>query len=291
MEASRRSLDVRYRLLPFYYTLLWKASLEGDSILRALFFEFPEDQDGDIFKRDREFLIGESIKITPVLNQYYRSVEGYFPKSSRWYDWYSGVELLDGPYKLLQAPLEHIPVHIRGGYIIPCQKPALTTHLSRLQPYYLIVALDHQFKAKGDIFIDDGMTVVDKAVSTYSEMKAFMPNQNNLTISLRAKSFDYTSISSIGQINVLGLSHCFERGTAYMNKKSIKSSLESRQHTPEKHQFVFQEHLDEIVEIEENDQHQQKISLMKNDLLSRDSVCHYQFDGVTFDKDWTLQLY
>ena len=59
-------------------------------------------------------------------------MSGYFPAYSVWYDFYTG-ELVSvsmsgkGNYVKLEAPLEHINLHVRGGYIIPMQDPGLTT--------------------------------------------------------------------------------------------------------------------------------------------------------------------
>ena len=60
------------------------------------------------------------------------SVTGYFPSYSVWYDFYTGQQVSlsmsgKGNYVLLEAPLDHINLHVRGGYIIPMQDPTLTT--------------------------------------------------------------------------------------------------------------------------------------------------------------------
>ena len=47
-----------------------------------------------------------------------------------------------GTYHKISAPLDHIPVHIRGGHIVPKQEPGMTTKQSRLNPFHLIVASD-----------------------------------------------------------------------------------------------------------------------------------------------------
>ncbi|KAJ8310168.1 hypothetical protein KUTeg_012033 [Tegillarca granosa] len=57
-----------------------------------------------------------------------RSILAYFPKSSRWFDYYNGEEInVTGRVVSLPAPLETINLHLRGGYIIPAQKPANNT--------------------------------------------------------------------------------------------------------------------------------------------------------------------
>ena len=56
----------------------------------------------------------------------------------------------------LPAPLDHVLIHIRGGYIIPMQEPGMTTVASRKNPFSLLVALDETGSASGDVYLDDG---------------------------------------------------------------------------------------------------------------------------------------
>ena len=61
-----------------------------------------------------------------------------------------------GETKNLPTPVDHIQVHVRGGYIIPMQQPAMTTAASRNNPFSLLVALDSGGSAVGDMYLDDG---------------------------------------------------------------------------------------------------------------------------------------
>lgn len=88
-------------------------------------------------------------------------MDGYFP-SSNWYDFYDGKlvqsEFDDGKWLTFNSPIDHISLHVRGGYIIPTQEPANTTEYSRRNPFGLIIAMDGYGEAKGDLFFDDGDT-------------------------------------------------------------------------------------------------------------------------------------
>lgn len=57
--------------------------------------------------------------------------------------------------------MNFINLHVRGGYILPTQEPAMNTMLSRQNPFGLIVALDDAYSAKGDMYYDDGITYGD----------------------------------------------------------------------------------------------------------------------------------
>uniref|UniRef100_A0A674G9G1 alpha-glucosidase n=1 Tax=Taeniopygia guttata TaxID=59729 RepID=A0A674G9G1_TAEGU len=62
-------------------------------------------------------------------------------------------------YTTVSAPLNKIPLYIRGGYILPQQAPATTTTESRLNPFGLIIALDEEGQASGSLFWDDGDSI------------------------------------------------------------------------------------------------------------------------------------
>ena len=81
----------------------------------------------------------------------------YFPRA-RWFDWYNQSVAMEkgGEMVNLPAPLDHVLIHIRGGYIIPMQEPGMTTVASRKNPFSLLVALDETGSASGDVYLDDG---------------------------------------------------------------------------------------------------------------------------------------
>jgi alpha-glucosidase (family GH31 glycosyl hydrolase) len=72
---------------------------------------------------------GSFLLISPVLDFNRRTVYAYFPKA-RWFDFYTGKEILEtGRMHEIDAPLDHLPLHIKGGSIILTQQPAMTTEL------------------------------------------------------------------------------------------------------------------------------------------------------------------
>ncbi|KAG2393199.1 hypothetical protein C9374_009776 [Naegleria lovaniensis] len=101
-------------------------------------------------------------------------VHAYFPSSSIWYDYYGGQQVSPGTdgYADVNAPLDTMPIHIRGGYIIPKQTPGLSTAQQKFNPYNLVVALDSNQKAQGYLFLDDGESI-DSIVSGNYAMISF----------------------------------------------------------------------------------------------------------------------
>ncbi|XP_022100313.1 sucrase-isomaltase, intestinal-like [Acanthaster planci] len=148
-------LGIRYKLLPFLYTLFYEANTNGATVARPVLHEFPETRGMNI---DRQFLWGPSFLITPVLDEGMTTVEAYIP-NARWFNYYDGREVdsnLRGKTTTLPADLYTINLHIRGGYVLPFQEPANNTVNSRKKPMGLMIALDDDLKARGNLFWDDG---------------------------------------------------------------------------------------------------------------------------------------
>ncbi len=124
-----KALHIRYTFLPYYYTLFYKSHTKGSTVIRPLFHEYPTDKTTlDLFL---QFLIGPNIMIAPVTDDGAREVEVYIP-SSYWYNYYSGARISnEKQFITVPAPLDTIPIFLRGGSIIPTQEFANNTKYSR----------------------------------------------------------------------------------------------------------------------------------------------------------------
>lgn len=200
-EATRRIMNIRYSLLPYTYTLFHRANVAGETVLRALQWEFPDD--ASLASVETQFMSGPAIMIHPVLVPQATSVKGVFPgvaQGTVWYDWYTfaKIDAAAGENKTLDAPLLHQPVSIRGGYIIPIQKPGNTTTTSRQNPWALIVPLDESGKAEGELYLDDGISL--KPASTKNVKFSF---KNNTLTSV--PHGDYQDTNALANVTIAGL--------------------------------------------------------------------------------------
>jgi len=166
IDASKTAMNIRYQLLPYMYTLFYLSHTTGSTVMRALAWEFPNDP--SLAAADRQFFLGPAILVTPVLDQGYTNVSGVFPGVSKgevYYDWYSlsAVNAAPGENVTIDAPLGHIPVYIRGGNVIPTQEPAMVTRDARKNPWGVIAALSPDGTANGNLYVDDGESLVQNA--------------------------------------------------------------------------------------------------------------------------------
>ncbi|XP_046402984.1 lysosomal alpha-glucosidase-like isoform X2 [Ischnura elegans] len=164
VQSARKALLIRYSLLPYLYTLFWRAHAFGDTVARPLFFEFPDDP--NTHGIDRQFLWGSGFMIVPVLDEGKTAVDAYIPKGI-WYDFYSKEVISSsetGHMVTLPAPADTIPLLVRGGTIIPMQAPNMTTGQTRQNKIELMVAVDNDTTASGVLYWDD-----DDSLNTWEE--------------------------------------------------------------------------------------------------------------------------
>jgi alpha-glucosidase len=115
-KICREFLQLRYRLLPYLYSLFWEASRRGIPVLRPLLYHFPDDPAN--YPLHDQVLLGSQIMIAPIYQSGREHRHVYLPEGE-WYDWWTDEKLAGPAHLLAYAPLERLPLYARAGAIIP----------------------------------------------------------------------------------------------------------------------------------------------------------------------------
>lgn len=115
-DIIRKYLKLRYQLLPFLYTTLEEAQRTGVPLFRPLVLNYQDDP--NTYNLDDEFMIGNDLLVAPVLKPDVTSRLVYLPKGV-WYDYWTNKKYEGGTMFAVAAPLETVPMFVRGGAIIP----------------------------------------------------------------------------------------------------------------------------------------------------------------------------
>jgi alpha-D-xyloside xylohydrolase len=118
--------NLRYRLIPYIYSLSWRVTSQGYTIMRSLAFDFMEDE--GIKSIPDQYMFGSAFLVNPVTRPMYslpgtKDLKGtrkvYLPKSAGWYDFWTGKLIPGGQTIDAAAPIETIPLYVKAGSIVP----------------------------------------------------------------------------------------------------------------------------------------------------------------------------
>ena len=108
---------LRYRLMPYVYSLAWRVTSDDYTIQRPLVMDFA--QDPATWEIGDQFMFGPGLLVSPVLVQHATSRSVYLPAGASWYDFWTGERTRGGAHVLAQAPLDRIPLSVRAGSLLP----------------------------------------------------------------------------------------------------------------------------------------------------------------------------
>ena len=108
---------LRYRLMPYIYSLAWKVTNEDYTIQRPLVMDWRKD--AKTWNIGDQFMFGPAILVNPVLEKEATHRRVYLPASPAWYDFWTGKTVKGGQEIEAEAPLDRMPLFIRAGSILP----------------------------------------------------------------------------------------------------------------------------------------------------------------------------
>ena len=109
--------QLRYRLMPYLYSLAGWAHFKDYTLMRALVMDF--NGDANVLNIGNQWMFGPALMACPVGYYKARNRSVYFPEQCDWYDLYTGEHIEGGQSLVVDAPYERIPVFVREGAIIP----------------------------------------------------------------------------------------------------------------------------------------------------------------------------
>jgi alpha-D-xyloside xylohydrolase len=145
---------IRYRLLPYVYSLAGAVTHQGGTILRPLVMDFRTDKKAlDI---SDQFMFGGAFLVSPVTSYKARSRSVYLPVGAGWYDFWTGAQSAGGQTVDVPAPYESMPVHVKAGSIVPTGPEIQYTDEKPADPIVLWIyaGADGAFT----LYEDDGLT-------------------------------------------------------------------------------------------------------------------------------------
>lgn len=152
-SAYRTAIELRYRLLPYLYTLFAGASRHGAPIIRPLYYHYPQDEQAcDI---ESAFLVGEHLLSAPIYREETTSRPVYLPGGT-WFDYWTGATYPGGGESVIEAPLERWPLLVRDHSILPTSPLMQYTGERPTDPLTLTCYMATDGLASFTLYEDDG---------------------------------------------------------------------------------------------------------------------------------------
>ena len=195
-KANLLTIDnLHYRLMPYLYSLAWKVTNEGYTIMRHLVFDYPKD--ANVFDIKDQFMYGPAILVNPVTTAGATSRSVYLPTGT-WYDFWTGSTKDGGAKVTVDAPLSQIPLFVRAGSIVP-MGPKIQYATESIDPLEIRIykGQDGSFT----LYEDEGDTY-DYETGKYSQITfGWSESTQQLTIGARAGS--YTGMPKTRTFNIV----------------------------------------------------------------------------------------
>src|SRR4030095_12237937 len=151
-DIVRKYLKLRYQLLPFLYTTLEEAHRTGVPLFRPLVLNYQDDE--STYNLDDEFMIGEDLLVAPIVKPDLTSRLVYLPKGL-WYDYWTNRKYSGGATVRVDAPLETVPMFVRGGGFMLQAPPMNYVGEKPFDPITFSIYPDDKGSASTSLYEDD----------------------------------------------------------------------------------------------------------------------------------------
>jgi len=154
---AKKSIELRYSLMPYNYTLSFENNQKGTPLMRALFYE--ETSNLTLLNYAKTYLWGAHFLVSPIVKSGITEQEVYFPSNSNWYNFYNDEKVEGGQTKVIELNEGSIPTYVRGGGFIPMIRSIQNTTQYNLNSFDLHFYFDENVSESDDkLYNDDGET-------------------------------------------------------------------------------------------------------------------------------------
>lgn len=137
-DVQKDFIELRYRLLPYIYSLCGEATQSSGTIMRPFVMDFPKDKKA--IRVDNEYMFGRNLLVMPVTDSLYtyldpqtkkgaysvpditkavKNVQVYLPQGAKWYNFWTNEQVAGGQTVNMPCPIDIMPVYVKAGSILP----------------------------------------------------------------------------------------------------------------------------------------------------------------------------
>jgi alpha-D-xyloside xylohydrolase len=189
-------LKLRYRLMPYIYTMAADTHYANGTMMRGLVMDFPHDDKVKNIKD--QYLFGHALMVAPVTSYGARERTVYFPAGADWYDFDTGKRYAGGTTAKVEAPLNRIPVFVRTGAVIPTGP--VTQYVDEKPDAPIVLQVYAGANGQASLYEDDGVTNAYER-GEFSRIP-FSYDDKTGTVTIGARAGRYKGMPQTRQIKV-----------------------------------------------------------------------------------------
>ncbi len=206
-DSIEKFIKLRYRLMPYIYSMAMRVALNDYTMMRSLIFDFSNDE--MVREIDDQFMFGDALMVCPVTRPMYydreSAIEGektktcYLPKGTDWYDFWTNEFYKGGQTVTVNADIDTIPIFVKAGSIVFMQQP---TCYAMEDARELEVWIYEGADAAGAYYNDDGISD-DYKHGKFELLQFKWQDQHRIIKISEGNKFRSTPLKVV--INVLGI--------------------------------------------------------------------------------------
>ncbi len=184
-DAILDMIHLRYKLLPYTYSLAAKITNEQYTMARLLAFDFAKDT--EVLDIKDEYMFGPAFLVCPVTEPNAKTRKVYLPKGANWMDYWTGTHYVGGQWIDAPTPINQIPIFVRMGSIVP-MGPVLQ-YSSQKSDEPLVINIYRGANTDFTLYEDEGDNYNCESGKSSNIKFTWNDKTNKLTIGKREGSF------------------------------------------------------------------------------------------------------
>ncbi len=156
-EYVKHAIDLRYKLLPYNYSLAFDNSQTGKTLMTPLFYIEPDNK--ELLTYEDAYMWGDAFLVSPVKEPGKKVQDVYLPKGNSWYDFYANKTYEGGQIITTSLVLDHLPVFIKSGSFVPMFSEVKQTKYYSLNSFEMHYYPTEEYTTSSySLYNDDGKT-------------------------------------------------------------------------------------------------------------------------------------
>lgn len=195
MEIIRATVQERYRLAPYIYTMARKCYDVALSLCRPMYYDYPDD--GEAYANPNEYMFGDNLLVYPITApmQEGRSRQTvWLPQGSDWVEWCSGTLLKGGQKVERSFTLDEYPLYVKAGSLLPLYGDGVK-NLRGNDEAVMVTLFPGGTESHFDMYEDAGNSK-DYDTQYATTHLAMQRNANEVTVTIAARQGDYAGMPS-----------------------------------------------------------------------------------------------